>query len=152
MVISKSLSRFSRNTLDTLNILRQLKGTRRGRLLRTREHTQHIGGWRVDAHHPLFIMRDERESRSASENVKWRLRKKYEQGEITGWCQLYGYTINHGIVEIDNLKAVIIRRIFSEYLAGESATGDCETPAKRRGALRTGRPVEAIYRFGDIEK
>lgn len=120
MVITKSLSRFSRNTLDTLNILRQLK-ERGVDVFFERENIHSISG---DGELMLTILSSyaQEESRSASENVKWRLRKKYEQGEITGWCQLYGYTINHGIVEIDNLKSVIIRRIFSEYLAGESAT------------------------------
>ena len=120
MVITKSLSRFSRNTLDTLNILRQLK-ERGVDVFFERENIHSISG---DGELMLTILSSyaQEESRSASENVKWRLRKKYEQGEITGWCQLYGYTINQGIIEIDNLKAAVVRRIFSEYLAGESAT------------------------------
>jgi len=120
MVITKSLSRFSRNTLDTLNILRELK-ERGVDVFFERENIHSISG---DGELMLTILSSyaQEESRSASENVKWRLRKKYEQGEITGWCQLYGYTISHGNVKIDNFKAAIVRRIFSEYLAGESAT------------------------------
>jgi len=120
MVITKSLSRFSRNTLDTLNILRELK-ERDVDVFFERENIHSISG---DGELMLTILSSyaQEESRSASENVKWRLRKKYEQGEITGWCQLYGYRISHGNVEIDNFKAAIVRRIFSEYLAGESAT------------------------------
>lgn len=120
MVITKSLSRFSRNTLDTLSILRQLK-EQGVDVFFERENIHSVSG---DGELMLTILSSyaQEESRSASENVKWRLRKKYEQGEITGWCQLYGYTISRGNVGIDNFKATIVRRIFSEYLAGESAT------------------------------
>ena len=86
MVITKSLSRFSRNTLDTLNILRELK-ERGVDVFFERENIHSISG---DGELMLTILSSyaQEESRSASENVKWRLRKKYEQGEITGWCQL----------------------------------------------------------------
>jgi len=120
MVITKSLSRFSRNTLDTLNILRELK--QRGvDVFFERENIHSNSG---DGELMLTILSSyaQEESRSASENIKWRIRKKFEQGEISGWCQLYGYTIRRGKVTIDDYKAEIVRRIFAEYLAGDSAT------------------------------
>jgi len=120
MVITKSLSRFSRNTLDTLNILRELK--QRGvDVFFERENIHSNSG---DGELMLTILSSyaQEESRSASENIKWRIRKKFEQGEISGWCQLYGYKIRRGKVMVDDYKAAIVRRIFEEYLAGDSAT------------------------------
>ena len=116
MVITKSLSRFSRNTLDTLNILRELK--QRGvDVLFERENIHSNSG---DGELMLTILSSfaQEESRSVSENCKWRIRKRMEQGELVNWREMFGYTIERGIVEIDPERAVIVRSIFIDYLNG----------------------------------
>ena len=57
------------------------------------------------------------ESRSVSENCKWRIRKKFEQGIPTGLC-MYGYKVKNGVFTIIPEEAEIIRRIFRMYLEG----------------------------------
>jgi len=116
MVITKSLSRFSRNTLDTLNILRELK--QKGvDVFFERENIHSNSG---DGELMLTILSSfaQEESRSVSENCKWRIRRKMEQGELVNWREMFGYTIEKGIVEIDQERAVIVRSIFIDYLDG----------------------------------
>ena len=57
------------------------------------------------------------ESRSVSENCKWRVRKKFEQGIPTG-LRMYGYDVRNGSFTILPEEAEVVRRIFRMYLDG----------------------------------
>ena len=57
------------------------------------------------------------ESRSVSENCKWRVRKKFEQGIPTGFG-MYGYEVRNGSFTIVPEEAEVVRRIFRMYLDG----------------------------------
>lgn len=119
MVITKSLSRFSRNTLDTLNILRELK--QRGvDVFFERENIHSNSG---DGELMLSILSSfaQEESRSVSENCKWRIREKMKQGELVGLRDMYGYVIDRNIVSIEPRQAEIVRQIFDWYLSGDSS-------------------------------
>lgn len=119
MVITKSLSRFSRNTLDTLNLLRELK--QKGvDVFFERENIHSISG---DGELMLSILSSfaQEESRSVSENCKWRIRKKMEQGELVGLRAMYGYEIGRDGISIEPRQAEIVRQIFKNYLSGESS-------------------------------
>ncbi|HWR29534.1 MAG TPA: recombinase family protein [Negativicutes bacterium] len=119
MVITKSLSRFSRNTVDTLNILRELK--QKGvDVFFERENIHSSSG---DGELMLTILSSfaQEESRSVSENCKWRIRKKMEQGEIVGLRAMYGYIIHGKEIRIETRQAEIVREIFGLYISGESS-------------------------------
>jgi DNA invertase Pin-like site-specific DNA recombinase len=119
MVITKSLSRFSRNTVDTLNILRELK--QKGvDVFFERENIHSSSG---DGELMLTILSSfaQEESRSVSENCKWRIRKKMEQGEIVGLRAMYGYIIRGKEISIEPRQAGIVRQIFGFYISGESS-------------------------------
>ena len=62
------------------------------------------------------------ESRSVSENCKWRIRKGFEQGELINLRFLYGYRIDKGKVKIYEEEAEIVRMIFRDYLDGYGCT------------------------------
>ena len=116
MVITKSLSRFSRNTLDTLNIVRQFK-EQGVDVFFERENIHSLSG---DGELMLSILSSfaQEESRSVSENCKWRIRKKMEQGELVNWREMFGYMIKSGVVELDKERATVVRSIFFDYLNG----------------------------------
>ena len=119
MVITKSLSRFSRNTLDTLNILRELK--QKGvDVFFERENIHSNSG---DGELMLTILSSfaQEESRSVSENCKWRLREKMKQGELVGLRDMYGYVIERDCISIEPRQADIVRQIFSWYVTGDSS-------------------------------
>ena len=119
MVITKSLSRFSRNTLDTLNILRELK--QKGvDVFFERENIHSNSG---DGELMLTILSSfaQEESRSVSENCKWRIREKMKQGEMVGLRDMYGYVVERDKIFIEPRQAEIVLQIFGWYVSGDSS-------------------------------
>lgn len=120
MIITKSISRFARNTVTLLEEVRALK------LLGVdvyfeRENIHSISG---DGELMLSVLASfaQEESRSTSENCKWRIRKAFEKGETVGFNRMYGYTIIKGEVTINEEQAAVIRRIFAEYIGGDGVS------------------------------
>ena len=116
MVITKSIARFARNTVTMLEAVRELK------LLGVdvffeKENIHSTSG---DGEVMLTILASyaQEESRSVSENCKWRIRRGFAQGEMFGFTGMYGYRINKGEVEIDPEQADIVRMIFQDYISG----------------------------------
>ena len=108
LIITKSVSRFARNTVDTLTTIRKLK-----------EHgvevyfeEQKIDTMSGDGELMLSILASffQEESRNVSENCKRRVRKKFEQGIPTGF-QMYGYEVRNGVFTIIPEEAEVVRRI-----------------------------------------
>ena len=92
MVITKSISRFARNTLILLDTVRELKSLN----VDVYFEEQNIHSISGDGELMLTILASyaQEESRSVSENCKWRIRERYKQGEIVSLRYLYGYRIN----------------------------------------------------------
>ena len=88
LVITKSISRFARNTLTLLNTVRELKNSG----VDVYFEEQNIHTISSDGELMLTILASyaQEESLSASENQKWRIRKNFEQG-IQSTFSLYGY-------------------------------------------------------------
>ena len=114
-ILCKSISRFARNTVVLLETVRELKGL--GVSVYFEE--QNIDTMSGDGEFMLSILASfaQEESRSVSENCKWRVRKKFEQGIPTGFG-MYGYTVKNGCFTIVPEEAEIVRRIFRMYLDG----------------------------------
>ena len=115
MVITKSISRFARNTVTLLATVRELK------LLGIDVffEEQNIHSLSVEGELMLTILAGyaQEESRSVSENCKWRIRKDFEQGKPnTG--RLMGYRLKDGVFVIVPEEAEIVRQIFTDYLSG----------------------------------
>ena len=109
MVITKSISRFARNTVTILETVRELKSL--GVDVYFEEQNIHsISG---DGELLLTILASyaQEESRSVSENCKWCIQKRYELGENASWRYMYGYRIHKGVVTIHPEEAAIVRRI-----------------------------------------
>ena len=118
MVITKSISRFARNTVTLLETVREFK------LLDVDVYfeEQNIHTMSADGELMLSILASyaQEESLSASENQKWRIRKGFEKGELINWRFLLGYNVTKAGITIDEDSAMIVREIFSRVIAGES--------------------------------
>ncbi len=116
LVLTKSISRFARNTVDLLETVRELKGLGVDVLF----EEQNIHTMSGDGELLLTILASyaQEESRSASENCKWRIRKQFENGELANFRFMFGYRIIKGKIEIDPEKAAIVRMIFEDYING----------------------------------
>lgn len=114
MVITKSISRFARNTVTLLETVRELKLIGVDVFF----EEQNIHSCSGDGELMLSILASfaQEESRSVSENCKWRIRKQFEEGELWGLGIMYGYQIKKGKIKIHPEQASIVRMIFNDYI------------------------------------
>ena len=115
MIITKSISRFARNTVTMLQIVRELKAIGVD-VFFEKENIHSISG---DGELMLTILSSfaQEESLSVSENCKWRIRDKFKKGEPANWNFMFGYDINRGQVKINVEEAKIVKFIFDSYIA-----------------------------------
>lgn len=120
MVITKSISRFARNTVTLLETVRELKALG----VDVYFEEQNIHTMSADGELMMTILASyaQEESRSASENQKWRIRRGFERGELINLRFLFGYKIEKGRVVVDPEKAAGVREVFRRALEGESLT------------------------------
>jgi len=115
MVITKSISRFARNTVTLLATVRELK------LLHVdvffEEQNLHSMSGEGELMLTILASFAQEESLSVSENCKWRVRKKFQEGKTTG-CTVFGYDIKRGDFFIKPEEAAIVKELFADYLAG----------------------------------
>lgn len=115
MIITKSLTRFARNTLTFLKAVRELKMLD----IDVFFEKENIHTLSTDGELMLTLLASfaQEESRSASENQRWRIRKMFEQGRPnTG--RMLGYRLKDGVLQIIPEEAEIVKMIFSDFLSG----------------------------------
>lgn len=118
MVITKSIQRFARNTLDLLEIIRHLKEL--GIEVWFEKENIHTLSGEGELMLTILASFAQEESRSISENVKWGTRKRFERGIPNGRCQIYGYRWEDDQLVIVPEEAAVVRRIFQNFLDGKS--------------------------------
>ena len=120
MIITKSISRFARNTLDCLRYIRELKDKN----IPVFFEKENINTMDSKGEVLLTIMASlaQQESQSLSQNVKLGFQFRYQNGEMTiNHNRFMGYTKDEdGNLVIDEAEAAIVRRIYREYLEGKS--------------------------------
>lgn len=118
LIITKSISRFARNTVTVLRVARELKDAGVGIFF----EEQNINTLSGDGELMLTVLASfaQEESRSISENYKWTVKKKFERGDIVlSTSQFMGYDKDeYGDLVINQEQAKIVRRIFKMYLGG----------------------------------
>jgi len=123
LIITKSVSRFGRNTVDCLNCVRELQELGVDVLFEKESiHTNRGDG---ELFLTLMSAVAQAESMAQSENVKWGIRHCYKQGEIQSipYGKFLGYDKNeNGELVINEVQAAIVHRIFREFLDGYSYT------------------------------
>lgn len=116
LVLTKSISRFARNTVTLLETVRELKSL--GVDVFFEEQNIHSNSSDGELMLTILASYAQEESRSVSENCKWRIRKQFENGELANLRFMFGYRIVKGNVEIDPEQAAVIRMIFEDYING----------------------------------
>lgn len=120
MIITKSISRFARNTLDCLRYIRELKEKN----IPVFFEKENINTMDSKGEVLLTIMASlaQQESQSLSQNVKLGFQFRYQKGEMTvNHNRFMGYTKDEdGNLVVDEEEAIVIRRIYREYLEGKS--------------------------------
>ena len=115
MVITKSVSRFARNTLTTLTVVRELK------LLGIDCYFEeaNIHSMSKDGELMLTILASyaQEESLSVSENCKWKIRHGFQDGKPT-YTTIYGYKMKDGKFMVVPEEAKVVKAIFALFLSG----------------------------------
>ena len=119
IILTKSIQRFARNTVDLLETVRHLKDIG----VEVRFEKENINSMSSDGELMLSILASfaQEESRSISENVKWGTRKRFEQGIPNGHFQIYGYRWEGDHLVVEPEEAKIVKMIFDDFLNGLSA-------------------------------
>ncbi len=118
LIITKSVSRFARNTVDSLTTIRTLKE------YGVECYFEKENIWTLDSKGELLltIMSSiaQEESRSISENIRWGKRKSMADGKVSvSYSKFLGYQKGeNGGLAIDEAQAAVVRRIFSMFLQG----------------------------------
>lgn len=120
LILTKSVSRFARNTVDTLTTVRKLK-EKGVEVFFEKENI-----YTLDSKGELLITimssLAQEESRSMSENIQWGKRKSFADGKVTlPYAKFLGYEKGpDGLPQIVESQAIIVRRIYNEFLEGKT--------------------------------
>lgn len=121
LIVTKSVSRFARNTVDSLTTVRKLK--EKG----VEVYFEKENIWTLDSKDELLITimssLAQEESRSISENVTWGQRKRFADGKVSiPYGQFLGYRKGaDGLPEIVPEEAEIVRRIYRLFIQGQTS-------------------------------
>ena len=130
LIVTKSVSRFAHNTVDSLTTIRNLKSHG------VEVYFEKENIWTFDAKGELLITLmsslAQEESRSISENVTWGRRKCMADGQV---CMPYGHFLGYkkgpdGKPEIVPEEADLVRRIYKEFMSGMAASRIAKTLTK----------------------
>jgi site-specific DNA recombinase len=118
-IITKSISRVSRDIFEILKIIRFL----RERGINMHFENEELDSINTDKEFEITLrgMLAQDESRNISENIQWGIQRKFENGEIyTKYKNFMGYTCADGEIIIVPEQAEVVRKIFDLYLQGLS--------------------------------
>ena len=136
LIVTKSISRFARNTIDCLKYVRQLKEKNIAIIF----EKENINTLEASGELLLTIMASlaQQESASLSQNVKLGLQFRYQEGKVqVNHEHFLGYTKNEdGNLIVVEEEVKIVRRIFREYLEGASFRNIAE--GLERDKIKTG--------------
>ena len=118
LIITKSVSRFARNTVDTLTAIRKLKEY--GVEVYFEEQNIYTLDGKGEVLLTIMSSIAQEESRNISENVTWGMRKRFADGKVTmPYGQFMGYRRGKdGMPEVVEAEAEIVRAIFRRFLEG----------------------------------
>ena len=116
MMLCKSISRFARNTVTLLETVRELKEL--GVDVYFEEQNIHTLSAAGELMLTILASYAQEESRSVSENMKWRVKKNFEEGKPWNGTVL-GYRYEDGQYVIEPQEADTVRRIFYLFLSGK---------------------------------
>lgn len=121
LIITKSISRFARNTVSFLQIVRELKDM--GVDVYFEEQNIHTMSADGELMLTILVSYAQEESLSVSENCKWYWRQRMKEGHMVGLRRMFGYSIERGAITVNPTEAAIVRSIFEQYVSGGSTVG-----------------------------
>jgi DNA invertase Pin-like site-specific DNA recombinase len=145
LILTKEVSRFARNTVDTLTYTRKLSALNVGVIFMN----DGIDTRDKDGELRLSIMASiaQDESRKTSERVKWGMRRKMEDGYVFGNTKLLGFRNNKGVLSIVPEEVEIVKQIFHEYLYNKKGVHAIAQELNANGVLTV---VGSLWRADSV--
>jgi site-specific DNA recombinase len=129
LILVKSISRFARNTVDVLILVRELREI--GCIIYFEKENIYSNDPKIDFVLTVLSSIAQEESRSISTNVKWSVQKRFKEGKIH-ISRIFGYTKDEkGNLVINAEEAKIVKLIFSLYIQGYSINDIKKTLVER---------------------
>ena len=149
LIVTKEISRFARNTLDSIGYTRELLRHGVGVFFQN----DNINTFDRDAELRLTIMSSiaQDEVRKLSERTRFGFKRAQENGVLLGQNNLFGYNKTDGRLEIVESEAAVVREVFERYTAGSLGLRAIANDLERRGVRgRQGRPLTYSTLYGMI--
>jgi len=116
-IVTKSISRFARNTTDCLELVRKLLDL--GIFIYFEKENINTGSMESELMLSILSGLAESESVSISENSKWSVKRRFQNGTFKISYPPYGYDTVDGKMVVNEAQAEIVRYIFAEILSGK---------------------------------
>ncbi|EJN54180.1 recombinase family protein [Lactobacillus gasseri] len=120
LMVTKSISRLSRNTTDCLRIVRELQQLNIPIIFE--KERINTGAMTSELFLSILSSIAQDESHSTAGNLRWAIRQRFASGEFRVSSAPYGYSIEDGNLIINSAEARIVREIFQKFLHGTSAS------------------------------
>lgn len=156
-IITKSISRFARNTVDCLELVRMLIDI--GVYIYFEKENINTGDMEGELMLSILSGFAAEESASLSQNTTWSIQKRFQNGSYVIGTPPYGYANINGEMVIVPEEAEIIKRIFAECLSGKGGTtiakglNKDEIPARRGNHWSSGTVLDMLRNekyMGDV--
>ena len=150
LIVTKSVSRFARNTVDSLATIRKLKENG------VEVYFEKESVWTFDTKGELMITilssLAQEESRSISENVKWGMRKSFSEGKVlVPFNRFLGYDRGEdGNLVINEEQAKVVRLIYGLYMSGLSSGAVARELMRRKIPTPAGKEKWCIKTIENI--
>ena len=136
LIITKSISRFARNTVTLLETVRELKAIDVDVFFEEQNiHSISGEGEMILTFLATFA---QEESRSVSENMKWRIKKDFQQGIMWGGKPCLGYDLDNKQLILVQEEARIVQMIYQLYIEGNGDEQICKILAAKNIIPKTG--------------
>lgn len=146
-IITKSISRFSRNTTDCLELVRKL--LEMNVPIYFEKENINTGSMESELFLTILSSMAEGESTSISENSKWSIKKRFQNGTFKLSYAPYGYRWDGRTLRVIPEQAEVVKRIFADVLSGKGTDTiakelDAEGIPTKRGGKWTSSSVRGI--------
>lgn len=130
LIVTKEVSRFSRNILDTIRFTRELRAIGVGVIFAN----DRINTLEPEAEMLLSYLASmaQEESRRTSSRVVWGQTRQMERGVVFG-RDLLGYDVKNGVLSVEPVGAEIVRLIFQRYAVEQVGTAEIARELTRKG-------------------
>lgn len=148
-IIVKSISRFSRNTVESIETVRRLCGM--GIYIFFEKENIDTGKMESELLLSILSSLAESESRSISENETWSIQKRFRNGTYKIPYPPYGYDYTDGEMVVNQEQSEIVNWIFDKVLSGSSSADiarevNAEGIATKRGGMWTSTTINGMIR------